>query len=86
METTEGSQAADKFFEHDLKQGEASYIAQKNLDEDVEQTIADDALAHDEQTETMINSIAESEALNANGETKIAPPKEKPKIIIPVKK
>jgi hypothetical protein len=59
METTEGSQAADQFFEHDLKQGETGQIVQKNLDEDVEQTIADEALAHDEQTETMINSIAE---------------------------
>lgn len=59
METAEGSQAADQFFEHDLKQGETGQIAQKNLDEDVEQTIADEALAHDEQTETMINSIAE---------------------------
>jgi hypothetical protein len=48
METTEGSLAADQLFEHDLKQGETGKIAQNNLDEDVEQTIADAALAHDE--------------------------------------
>jgi hypothetical protein len=33
------------------------------LDEDVEQSIAEAAQAHDEQTENMINSIAEQEAL-----------------------
>lgn len=63
METTEGSKAADQFFERDLKQGETAEISQKNLDEDVEQSIAEAAQAHDEQTENMINSIAEQEAL-----------------------
>jgi len=32
METTEGSKAADQFFDHDLKKD----MAQTNLDEDVE--------------------------------------------------
>jgi len=59
METTEGSQAADQLFEH---KGEIGEIAQKNLDDDVEQSISDAAIAHDEQTENMINSIAEQEA------------------------
>jgi len=59
METTEGSQAADQLFDH---QGEIGEIAQKNLDDDVEQSISDAAIAHDEQTENMINSIAEQEA------------------------